>query len=69
MKRIFLISISILICNLLMAQPPAPGSNVANNHINKFEGTWQWVSGNDTVILRLKKYQTSNLMTTQKMCF
>jgi hypothetical protein len=33
---------------------PAPGSNVTNNYINKFEGTWLWVSGNDTLILKLK---------------
>ena len=40
---------------LCKPNPPAPGSNVTNNYINKFEGTWLWTSGNDTLILKLKK--------------
>lgn len=59
MKILILFSILLTSCCRMVAQPPAPGSNVINNNINKFEGTWQWVSGNDTLILKLKKLNTS----------
>ncbi len=55
MKLLFIVIFLFPGCYTLQAQPPAPGSNVTNNYINKFEGTWQWVSGNDTLILKLKK--------------
>ena len=59
MKSLFLISILIVSCSFVTAQPPAPGSNIINNNINKFEGTWQWVNGTDTVVIKLKKINTS----------
>jgi hypothetical protein len=47
--------LSALFYNLSIAQPPAPGSYITNNYVNKFEGTWQWVNGSDTLIIMLKK--------------
>ncbi len=58
MKRIVIISLFILAYNSLQAQPPAPGSNVTNQYIDKLEGTWRWVNGSDTLTLRLKKINT-----------
>ncbi|MCX6319705.1 MAG: hypothetical protein NTW29_20670 [Bacteroidetes bacterium] len=55
MKLFVLISVILAGCCRMIAQPPAPGSNVVNNNINKFEGVWHWVNGNDTLILKLKK--------------
>lgn len=55
MKLFVLIFVSLIGCCRMVAQPPAPGSNVVNNYINKFEGVWQWVNGSDTLILKLKK--------------
>ena len=59
MKILLLISVILTGCCRMIAQPPAPGSIVTNNYINKFEGTWLWVSGNDTLILKLKKTNKS----------
>ena len=59
MKLLFIVIFLFPGCYTLQAQPPAPGSNVTNNYINKFEGTWLWVSGNDTLILKLKKTNKS----------
>ena len=42
----------------IKAQQPAPGSYLSNNYVTKFEGTWRWTSGNDTVTIRLKKLKT-----------
>lgn len=56
---LILFSVLLTSCCRMVAQPPAPGSNIINNNINKFEGTWQWVNGSDTLILRLKKLNTS----------
>jgi hypothetical protein len=39
------------------SQIPQPNTYVTNNYINKFQGIWRWVSGNDTVVLRLGKVQ------------
>ena len=55
MKCLIIFFILILGYSSPQAQPPAPGSNVINNYINKFEGTWQWINGSDTLILRLMK--------------
>ena len=55
MKQLLIISFFLSGCCIIKAQPPAPGSNVTNNYINKFEGTWQWINGSDTLILRLMK--------------
>ena len=46
-------------CSSLKAQPPAPGSNVTNNYINKFAGTWQWSNSSDTLIIKLSKVNRS----------
>ena len=59
MKILVLIPIFLASCCRMIAQPPTPGSNIINNNINKFEGTWQWISGTDTLILKLKKLNTS----------
>jgi hypothetical protein len=59
MKILILIPIILVSCCKMIAQPPAPGSNIINNNINKFEGTWQWISGSDTLILKLKKLNAS----------
>jgi hypothetical protein len=34
-----------------------PGAYFTDDNINKFIGTWQWVSGADTVTIVLKKYK------------
>lgn len=39
------------------SQIPQANTYVTNNYINKFEGIWRWVSGNDTVVLKLGKVQ------------
>jgi hypothetical protein len=37
------------------AQEPISGEYRTDNQIDKFVGTWQWLSGIDTVIIKLKK--------------
>lgn len=55
MKNIFL-SICLLYCFNLSAQTPYPsGSYNAKPELDKFVGTWRWVSGSDTVEIRLFK--------------
>lgn len=41
------------------SQPPAPGSNLVNNNLNKFEGTWVWTHGGKTVTIKLVKVNKS----------
>jgi len=48
----------LFLCKGVEAQPPAPGSYVYNHFLNKFEGNWMWVDGTDTLVLRMKKYNT-----------
>lgn len=55
MKLFVFFTVFLTGCFRIIAQPPAPGSNVVNNYINKFEGVWKWINGNDTLILKLKK--------------
>jgi hypothetical protein len=59
MKTLVLISLFFAGCCRIISQPPPPGTNVANNYLNKFEGTWRWVNGSDTLTLRLKKKNTT----------
>jgi hypothetical protein len=37
------------------AQILQPNSYVTNEHLNKFVGTWRWVNGTDTLIVKLAK--------------
>lgn len=58
MRYSLLIAIALmLIACKSSSQIPQANTYVANNFINKFQGTWQWVSGNDTVILKFGKVQ------------
>ena len=59
MKLLFIVIFLFSGCYTLQAQPPAPGSNVTNNYINKFEGTWKWINGSDTLVLILMKKNES----------
>ena len=59
MKLLFIVIFLFPGCYTLQAQPPAPGSNVTNNYINKFEFTLLFFIGNDTLILNLKKTNKS----------
>ncbi|QHV98941.1 DUF6705 family protein [Spirosoma endbachense] len=34
---------------------PRSGSNLTNNNLDKFVGTWMWTNGKDTVTMLLKK--------------
>lgn len=44
-----------LIINISFAQLPAPGFNILRPDLNKFEGTWKWVSANSELSIQLKK--------------
>ncbi|MBK7883164.1 MAG: hypothetical protein IPJ81_04685 [Chitinophagaceae bacterium] len=57
MNKLKIVTISFLFvsCCTVKAQMPSPGSNIINNTLGKFTGTWQWVSGTDTVKIFLKK--------------
>lgn len=58
MKRILIIVISLFVLNTFSwAQQynPPVGTTVHNADINKFIGTWRWVSGNDTIVFKLVK--------------
>lgn len=44
-------------CNKSISQIPQPNTHIPNNFINKFSGTWQWVSSSDTMILKVAKVQ------------
>lgn len=57
MKNILLGLLSFLLLGCCVAQPPTPGSYVTNNNIDKFVGTWKWVSGNDEIIFKLAKFR------------
>ena len=58
MKNIIIV-ISILLINTTVcsAQEPIPpaGTYISHTDINKLTGTWQWVSGTDTVKFRINK--------------
>lgn len=56
MKKVFLILIlnAYFVANA-QQNPYPPGSYNAKPALDKFVGTWQWVSGNDTVVLHLYK--------------
>ncbi|WP_407498220.1 DUF6705 family protein [Elizabethkingia anophelis] len=41
----------------------SPGANNFNNDLNKFIGTWSWISGNDSVVLVLNKENTRPVPT------
>lgn len=54
MKNILVIIPVLFFINCLSAQEwPATGSYRTNNTMGSFHGTWQWVSGNDTVTIYL----------------
>ncbi len=54
MKKIFLIPL-LAIAIGCSSQIPVANGYIANNKIDKFEGTWIWTSGTDTLVIRLKK--------------
>lgn len=54
-NKILLIFTFTFLINIVVAQPPEPGTNILRPNLDKFEGTWKWVSGNSEVILKLKK--------------
>ncbi|MCB0710289.1 MAG: hypothetical protein KDC15_12965 [Chitinophagaceae bacterium] len=56
-KIITIVSLLIVLIQNIKAQNlptlPTPGSYITNNTMGPFHGTWQWVSGSDTVKLYL----------------
>ena len=56
-KLSFLLSL-LLLTSAVFAQmptPPQPNGNIANSTLDKFVGTWRWISGSDTLLIVLKK--------------
>lgn len=60
MKKLFLISCLLFVYSICIAQLPTAVTYVVNNNVDKFEGTWKWSSGNDEVIIKLKKVKFLN---------
>lgn len=59
MKNILILLIIVLsFTTESRGQKPIANGTIFNNYINKFEGTWQWVSNSDTVTIKLKKMTT-----------
>lgn len=55
-KIVLLIAAAFLTALLASAQTiPQPNGNIINQTLQKFEGTWLWTNGTDTVKLFLKK--------------
>lgn len=53
-KVITTVIICVSLCSMLRAQNiPAQGSYITDNTMGAFHGTWQWVSGTDTVKIYL----------------
>lgn len=46
-----------ILTNRCISQPPAPGSYVTNNNIDKFVGTWKWTSGTNEIIFKVAKFR------------
>jgi len=59
-KIIFAIVFISILSNVSFGQAPQPGDYITNSNIDKFEGTWKWVSGNKEVIIKLKKVKFLN---------
>lgn len=60
MKQIILLCIVFFLQNIKsISQPFEDSTYYAENYINKFEGTWKWVNGNDEIIIKLKKFRHS----------
>lgn len=58
MEKIFLAAFAVIMAGNIIAQqptPPQPNGNIINPSLDKFVGTWVWVSGNDTLRIILKK--------------
>ena len=63
MKKIVSIIVLILLVSLSInckSQVPQNGNNIVNNDINKFIGTWNWSSGNNSLQLKFKKENIKN---------
>ena len=59
-QLIFICLISICTCKIY-SQPPINGEYLKYDYLDKYQGTWMWTSGSDTVIIKLKKLvDTSN---------
>lgn len=55
MKKIIFVLLLSGLYTTSVAQLPPVGTNVVNNYLDKFVGEWRWVSGTDTVIIKLIK--------------
>ncbi len=55
MKPIIFFIFCFSLCHTAIAQPPPSGSYRQDTALNKFVGTWQWVSGTDTVTIVFQK--------------
>jgi hypothetical protein len=60
LPRIILFCFFFITSKFIFAQEPLAGEYRTDNQIDKFVGTWQWVSGFDTVIIKLKKVKYLN---------
>jgi hypothetical protein len=56
-KALFTTFVLTLAFQSLLAQRPQANTHITNNYINKFAGLWRWVSGNDTVDIKIAKIQ------------
>ncbi len=54
-NKIILIVLLIIFSKIVTAQYIIPGSYNINNTLTRFEGTWRWTSGTDTVWLNMQK--------------
>ncbi|MEK7224544.1 MAG: DUF6705 family protein [Bacteroidota bacterium] len=55
MKYLIAFCFVLLVNQVSFGQKPQAGDYITKNYINKYEGTWMWTSGSDTVIFKLKK--------------
>lgn len=56
MKQILLIlKLICFISSCCVSQIPQPGDNILNPNLDKFIGTWKWVSGTSELTIQLKK--------------
>lgn len=59
MKKLVLSFGLMISCYISIGQVPTPGSYVTNNNVDQLVGTWEWVSGQDIVEIRLQKIRTT----------
>ena len=58
MKKIFILLFTVIVIGNVKGQMPnnpQPNGNVLNPSLDKFVGTWVWISGVDTLKIVLKK--------------